>query len=144
MARYIITDKDKITRIDTYLVKVECTDGQVFESLEPRRLFPLSDLDHYITLLSDKEKEVALIKSLDEIDPESRSAVEACFTDYYMIPQITEIIKIEDKFGALSWTVMTDRGKIKFSIVIPAGTKATFKYVDHECVLNSGTNDIIV
>jgi len=116
MARYIITDKDKITRIDTYLVKVECADGQVFESLEPRRLFPLSDLDHYITLLSDKEKEVALIKSLDEIAPESREAIEACFADYYMIPQITEIIKVDDKFGALSWTVMTDRGKIKFSI----------------------------
>ena len=116
MTRYIITDNDKITRIDTYLVKVECADGQVFESLEPRRLFPLSDLDHYITLLSDKEKEIALIKSLDDLTPESRNAIESCFSDYYMIPTITEIIKVEDKFGALNWTVMTDRGKIKFSI----------------------------
>ena len=116
MARYIITDKDKITRIDTYLVKVECADGQVFESLEPRRLFPLSDLDHYITLLDEDEKEVALIKSLDEISSESRDSIDACFSDYYMIPMITEIIKVDDKFGALSWTVMTDRGRIKFSI----------------------------
>ena len=57
MARYIITEKDRIVRTDTYIVKVECADGTVFENLEPRRLFPLSDLDHYITLLDEKEKE---------------------------------------------------------------------------------------
>ncbi|MBE6610621.1 MAG: hypothetical protein E7634_08125, partial [Ruminococcaceae bacterium] len=46
--------------------------------------------------------------------------------------------------GVVSVSYVKEDGKIKFSIVIPAGTKATFKYVDHECVLNSGTNDIIV
>jgi hypothetical protein len=33
-----------------------------------------------------------------------------------MIPEITEILHVEDKFGVLKWRVMTDRGEIEFSI----------------------------
>ena len=42
MARYIVTEKDKIVRTDTYLVRVECENGEILSDLEPRRLFPLS------------------------------------------------------------------------------------------------------
>ena len=116
MARYIVTDADKITRTDTYLVKIECADGSCLEGLEPRRLFPHTNLTQYITLLDPSEKEVAMIKDLSTIAPESRQAIEDCFFDYYMIPEITEILHVEDKFGVLKWKVMTDRGEIGFSI----------------------------
>ena len=138
MARYIITEKDRIIRTDTYIVKVECADGTVFENLEPRRLFPLSDLDHYITLLNDKEKEVALIKDLADIDQKSREAIEGCFEDYYMIPTITEIIHVEDKFGTLKWKVMTDRGEILFSI---RNRHSDIKCYDGEHMLVRDSND---
>lgn len=116
MGRYIATNKDKIIRTDTYLVRVECADGTVFEDLEPRRLFPLSNLNNYITLLDKREKEVVLIKALEDLQDESRQAIEDCFADYYMIPVITEIIDVHDRFGVLKWRVMTDRGEIEFSI----------------------------
>ena len=114
--RYIITAADKIIRTDTYLVRVECADGTCIENLEPRRLFPHTDVNHYITLLDSAEKEIAMIKDMAAIDVESRKAVEDCFFDYYMIPEITEILHVEDKFGVLKWRVMTDRGEIEFSI----------------------------
>ncbi len=116
MARYIVTDKDKLERTDTYLVRLICEDGTELCELEPRRLFPFSDAERYITLLDSSEKEIALIKELSELEPESRAAVEGCFFDYYMIPNITEIIDIQDRFGVLKWHVMTDRGEIGFQI----------------------------
>ncbi len=116
MSRYIVTKNDKIVRTDTYLVKLVCCDGNVIADLEPRRLFPMTDTDHYISLLDSKENEVALIKDLSEIDPASRKALEDCFFDYYMIPEITAILNVEDKFGVLKWEVATDRGNIKFTI----------------------------
>lgn len=116
MARYIVTDKDKIVRTDTYLVRVECENGEVLDSLEPRRLFPVSNPENYITLLDEKEKEKALIKSLASITKESREAIEGCFGDYYMIPQITAVLAVEDKLGTLKWKVMTDRGEVSFRI----------------------------
>lgn len=116
MARYIVTDKDKIVRTDTYLVRVECENGEVLDGLEPRRLFPVSNPENYITLLDEKEKEKALIKSLASITKESREAIEGCFGDYYMIPQITAVLAVEDKLGTLKWKVMTDRGEVSFRI----------------------------
>ena len=116
MSRYIITDKDKIIRTDTYLVKVECENGDVFTDLEPRRLFPITDLNRYITLLDEKEKEIALIKEMSSLNEESAKAVNGCFEDFYMIPKILSVVDISDKFGVLKWTVITDRGEISFSI----------------------------
>lgn len=116
MARYIVTDKDRIVRTDTYLVRVECESGEVFEDLEPRRLFPITDPENYITLLDSKEKEKALIKSLSSVTKESREAIEGCFGDYYMIPKITAVLAVEDRLGTLKWRVMTDRGEVTFRI----------------------------
>ena len=116
MSRYIITDKDKIIRTDTYLVNVECENGDVFTDLEPRRLFPITDIIRYITLLDEKEKEIALIKEMSDLNEESAKAVNDCFKDFYMIPKITAVLEVNDKFGVLKWKVMTDRGEISFSI----------------------------
>ena len=117
MARiYVDKDNGRIERTDMYLVKLTLNDGTVFEELEPRRLFPHTNTQQYITLLNEKEKEVALIKELKDLDSDSRKALEACFTEYYMIPKISRVLHVDDKFGALKMTVMTDRGEISFRI----------------------------
>ena len=117
MARiYVDKDNGRIERTDMYLVKLTLNDGTVFEELEPRRLFPHTNTQQYITLLNEKEKEVALIKELKDLDSDSRKALEACFTEYYMIPKISRVLHVEDKFGALKMSVMTDRGEISFRI----------------------------
>ena len=117
MARiYVDKDNGRIERTDMYLVKLTLNDGTVIEDLEPRRLFPHTNTLQYVTLLNNKEKEVALIKELKDLDKDSRKALEDCFTEYYMIPKISRVLHVEDKFGALKMTVMTDRGEISFRI----------------------------
>ncbi len=117
MARiYVDKDNGRIQRTDMYLVKLTLPDGTVMEELEPRRLFPHTDTEHYITLLNSKEKEVALIKDIGELDADSRRALELCFKEYYLIPKISQVLRVEDKFGALKMVVMTDRGEISFRI----------------------------
>ncbi len=117
MARIMLNkDNCKIERTDMYLVDVIMTDGNVLKDLEPRRLFPLSDLEHYITLLDDSEHEVAFITNLSDLDEDSRQALCGCFTDYYMIPKIVEVLQIYDKFGSLKFKVRTERGVVEFRI----------------------------
>ena len=50
---YIEFDNARFTRKDITLVDVELYDGRKFENLEPRRLFPRSGLEKYITLLDE-------------------------------------------------------------------------------------------
>jgi hypothetical protein len=106
----------RLERTDLYLVRLILKDGTVLEDLEPRRLFPFSEPDMYITLLDNKEKEIGFVRDLTELDDASRRVLEECFEEYYMIPQITQLLESVDKFGSLNWVVNTDRGQVAFQI----------------------------
>ncbi len=114
--RYIDGDEARFTRRDMCLVDVEFFGGERIESLEPRRLFPVSGLRQYITLLDSEGKEHAIIRSLDALMPESARVVEDALEEYYLIPKICGILDISEKFGILKWTVDTDRGVQSFTI----------------------------
>ena len=79
-------------------------------------LFPITNQTMFITLLDSHEKELGFVRDLEEIDEDSRRALEECFAEYYMIPKIQKVLKCVDKFGTLKWTVETDRGVITFDI----------------------------
>ena len=79
-------------------------------------LFPFSNQTMYITLLNKDEREVGFVRDLEELDTDSRQALEECFREYYMIPRITRIVNCDEKMGALRWTVETDRGNVTFRI----------------------------
>ena len=111
MARYINGDEVRITKVGTCLVDVEFYGGEKLTALEPRRLFPLSGLRNYITLLDSDLKEKAIIRNIDTLMPESKAVIEECLETYYLIPRITAVLNIVEKFGILKWTIMTDRGE---------------------------------
>ena len=114
--RIYITEKDRIEKLENNLVTVTLEDGRQLTSLEPRRLFPVSSLDTYITLLDTDGKEAALIRSLAALSAESRAVIVASLDDYYLVPHITRIISSDEKYGTLRWVVETDRGVKGFDI----------------------------
>ena len=111
MARlYIDNDMARFTRKDITLVDMELYDGRHYENLEPRRLFPLSGLEKYITLLDEEGIERAIIRDLRTLAPEERKTIESCLDEYYLIPKVSRINDCQEKFGVLSIDVETDRG----------------------------------
>lgn len=121
MAIFIDGPEVKITRVGDTTVKLEVYQGETYPELEPKRLFPRSSLTQYVTLmeLGDKDtgaKEVAIVRNMDNLDPASRKAIEECFENYYMIPQILEVLDVVEKYGMVSWTCRTDKGVITFKI----------------------------
>ena len=113
---YIDKYTGKLERSDLYLIRLTLKDGTVLDQLEPRRLFPITNTTMFITLLDKEEKEAAFVRDLNEIDEDSRRALEECFAEYYMIPKITHLLQSDEKFGSLKWTVTTDRGEVTFQI----------------------------
>ena len=114
--RIFVTRVDSITVFENNLVTLTLSDGRAFSPLEPRRLFPVSRADEYITLLDEEGGEVALIRSLEELSKDSREAVKNSLDDYYLVPHILRIISTGEKYGTLRWTVETDRGIKSFDI----------------------------
>lgn len=113
---YIEGDEARFIRKDIFLIDVEFFNGEKLLDLEPRRLFPLSGLTKYITLLDDKGIEKAIIRNVETLIPESREILEDCLKEYYMIPKIKEITDCINKFGILKWITDTDRGVCEFTI----------------------------
>lgn len=116
MERIYLDDTCTLTQSDRYLLTLTLADGRSFADLEPRRLFPISAGDTYISLLSEKDEEIALIRDLHALNEASQKAVLACFAIMYRIPVITKIVDINEKFGTLMWQVETDRGPVTFLI----------------------------
>ena len=114
--RIYVTKDDKIVIYENNLVTLTLKDGTVYEKLEPRRLFPVSRADTYITLLDSEGVEVAIIRALKDLDAESLDTVNYSLADYYLVPHITRIISVTEKYGTLHWCVETDRGIKEFDI----------------------------
>jgi len=106
----------KIELTDVYNVRLTLADGSVFEDVELRRLFPISDRDNYISLIDKNEHEIAMIRSYDDVSEESAAAVKACFNDYYLIPKILKITECSDSTGMLKISALTDHGQTTFRV----------------------------
>lgn len=116
MSRIYVSANDKIEKYENHLVKLTLADGTEMEALEPRRLFPVTNPNVYITLLDEEGVEKAVIRNLADIDAAAAAVVSQSLEDYYLVPKILRIISKAEKYGTLRWTVETDRGIIAFDI----------------------------
>lgn len=115
---YIDKDMARFTRKDLTLVDVALNDGRSFENLEPRRLFPVTDLNRFITLLDEKGAEQAVIRDLTTLPADQRAIIEDCLNEYYLVPKILKIWAYEERFDGLTLHTETDKGPADIEIRI--------------------------
>lgn len=113
---YIDRDSARFTRKGITLVDMELLDGRKFENLEPRRLFPISDQDRYITLLDENGVEQAVIRDVNTLPEDQKALINGCLEEYYLIPKITKITDYTERFDSLTLHTETDRGPAKIVI----------------------------
>ncbi|MBR5442172.1 MAG: DUF1854 domain-containing protein [Clostridia bacterium] len=116
MPRYIEGSEVKFTENDKIFVDAEFYSGEKFTELELHRMFPITGLTKYIALLDKEGNEIAVIRNIDDLMPESKKVVENCLREYYMIPRITRFLKMSEKFKIWMWTAETDKGICTFEI----------------------------
>ncbi len=117
MLKYIEGPEVKLTVNDKIFIDVEFYGSEEkLTELEPHRLFPISGLGRYISLLDSDGKECAIIRNIDNLLPESKAALQSALDEYYMIPKITRFVKRDEKFSIWMWTVDTDRGTYTFEL----------------------------
>jgi hypothetical protein len=80
------------------------------------RCFPWSVPETYISIRNKDGKEIALLKTLGELDETSRAVVEEELRDKVFNPKIRRIKDYRDEFGVTSITAETDRGEVIFQI----------------------------
>ncbi len=116
MSQVFFDKSVKIELTDVYKVRLTLGDGTVYDDVEIRCLFPISDRENYISLIDSDEHEIGIIRHYDDVTPESAAAVKACFNDYYLIPKIRKITECDDKTGMLRISAQTDHGQVTFRV----------------------------
>ena len=113
---YIDGDMARFTPKGLTLVDVELTDGRKFENLEPKRLFPVSDLNRFISLLDENGVEQAVIRDVATLSADQREVINACLDEYYRVPKILKIWAYEERFDGLTLHTETDKGPADIEI----------------------------
>lgn len=97
------------------IVHLQGSDEPV-EDARIARCFPWSLPDVFISIRNAEGKEIALLRSTDELDPGSRAVVEADLQEKIFNPHIRRVLSYKSEFGVISVTAETDRGEVTFQI----------------------------
>jgi hypothetical protein len=100
-------------------LRLQLADGSLHAPVQCRRLFPLTDPDHYISVQrpDDKEEpEIGILKQLADLPSDQRRLVTDDLQHQHFLPEITDIVDIVTLHGMDEWSVVTDRGPITFFV----------------------------
>jgi len=80
------------------------------------RVFPLTRPWRYIILIDEKDKEIGLIRNIEDLDESSMKTLKDELERVYFIPKIKKIYQIKEEFGVLIWETETDKGPRRFEV----------------------------
>jgi hypothetical protein len=114
---YLEYDNARITKgQDDNFLDVELFSGETYSGLEARRLFPITGSNRYISLLNEKKEEIAVIRDINNLMPDSKAAVMYALQKCYLIPKITAYTVVMGKGDKISIDAETDHGPCSFEI----------------------------
>jgi hypothetical protein len=116
----VYLDPDKISFYhDGHNLTFTASDSTYYPRVTLRRSFPLSADNTFIVVRipeaePDRSREIGVIEDCQQLDDDSRKAVEYELRSFYLVPTIQNINNIREEFGFLYWSVDTDRGSKEF------------------------------
>ena len=97
------------------VVQLDGRDAAVVDA-RVARCFPWSLPDAYISIRDKDGKELALLGTLDDLDPASRRVVQEELAEKVFNPKIHRITDHRSEFDVISIAAHTDRGEVTFQI----------------------------
>lgn len=94
--------------------RVEIAGDRVVLSARVRRLFPLSNSEHHLSLQDREGNEVGIIASFEGMDPESRQVFAEDLDRRYFTPILERLDEVEAQRGMWRFTGHTQRGPVEF------------------------------
>jgi len=107
-----------------YFLRFENTDRETPVKVKLAR--PLTGRNSEISFIDEKKKEVAMVKRLTDLDPDSRKVASEALDLTYLITRITRVDRTRTHFGTRFWEVETDRGARHFAMKDPSHSVSHF------------------
>ena len=120
--REITADRKPEPELEALELRLERgVDGQLWASTgvrsQPvvvRRCFPWTAPARFVSLRDADEEEIALVADLDELDPDSRRALEASLVEAGFVLDIVGVDEVDDEIEIRTFRVRTKQGPRRF------------------------------
>lgn len=80
------------------------------------RMFPFEELWAHISVLTPDNEEVGMIAKVDDFDEASRTLLREELDRKYLMPTVTVIHTLKERFGFSSWKVDSSIGPLEFTL----------------------------
>ena len=115
--RYLDAKEIRAWRVEgSVRLRVQIADEQTVLSAAVKRSFPLSKQSEFLSILDGAGKEVGILRTLEGLDDESRTELEAHLNRRYFTPQIDAILELSQEAGMWRFRVRTQRGMADFFV----------------------------
>lgn len=114
--KYLNPEKIRLFRSPMGSPRLEIQDKMCYSGVTFRRIRPLSDPEHYISIGVGDEVEIGIVVNPSELNPDSRQIVREELDKRYFTPVIIKIHRVKERFGVHEWDTETSRGRIVFSV----------------------------
>ena len=88
--------------------------GTEAQAVTVRRCFPWSEPGRFISLRDEHNEEVALIRDPEELEPQSRRALEEALAAAGFVLQVTKVVSVREEIEIRDWKVETAQGPRRF------------------------------
>jgi hypothetical protein len=113
---YLTADNTVFTKTEGQMLMVQVNDEK-YPAVYLHCSFPHTNRREYISVRTSENKEIGIIKSLDEDFPKHTvSLLEEQIKMRYFAPEITKLIGIKEEFGYSYWETETVSGSVRFTV----------------------------
>lgn len=91
--------------------------GEDYGHINIIRAFPFSFPDEFLSVrkIDGKNEEIGIIENINIFDEATVALINKQLEIRYFMPKILKIVSIKEEYGHTYWSVITDKGKCKFT-----------------------------
>ena len=113
--RYLTPDNAVFRETEGRLLAVAVS-GEEYPVVYLHRSFPHTNQRIHISVRTPENKEVGMIRSLDDFPKETVELLERHIQLRYFAPSITKVLEIREEFGYSFWETETTAGPRRFTV----------------------------
>ncbi|SEP14667.1 DUF1854 domain-containing protein [Paenibacillus sp. OV219] len=113
--KYLTHDNAVFTRTEGQMLVVK-VDDEEHAGVYVHCSFPHTNRSIYLSVRTIENKEIGMIRSLDEFPEEMAKLLEEQVRIRYFAPEITKVVRVKEEFGYAYWEAETTAGICRFTV----------------------------
>lgn len=111
-----LTGSNAVFRLTEGLMLAVTVNGEEHPCVYVHCSFPHTNANAYLSIRNMDNKEIGIVRSLEDVDSETAQLLLNQLQLRYFAPRITRLLSVKEEFGYSYWEAETDSGICRFTV----------------------------